>query len=130
MGQAHTSPPIIVKRFDAQAYVIPRDVKAAVRPPYLRLRDLVVVEHEMSHLIDNVLIDLVSPGRCAGDGRSLARPGRDQGRAWPAKCTPGARRSLHAAHAQRARGSLPRLACALLTACPPPSTINHVPGPL
>lgn len=62
MEQARTNPPVIVKRFDAQAYVIPRDVAAAVRPPYLRLRDLVVVEHEMAHLIDNVLIDLVSQG--------------------------------------------------------------------
>lgn len=59
MDQAKTWPPIIVKRFEAAPYTIPREVAGAIRAPYLRLRDLIVIEHEMSHLIDNVLIDLV-----------------------------------------------------------------------
>lgn len=50
---------VVVKRFDLPAYVVPPDVARAARPPYLLLRDLVVIEHARAHVIDKLLIDLV-----------------------------------------------------------------------
>ncbi len=61
-GQAKIRLTIITttKRFDAvRPPPVPAAIAAAVRAPYTLLRDLVVVEHPHSAVIDKLLVDMV-----------------------------------------------------------------------
>lgn len=66
---------IIVRSFAQGAYPVPARIAEAVRAPYILLRDLVVIDHPMSHVIDKVLMDAVSGGPGALALGRWGRPG-------------------------------------------------------
>lgn len=52
---------IMKKTYTVPPYQVPPKFKEALRPPYLMLRDLVIIEHPRAYVIDKILMDQVNP---------------------------------------------------------------------